>query len=147
MIRYVTGDLLASDLKIIAHGCNTHGVMGSGIALQIRERWPNVYEAYRQLHQQQGLALGTTQPVSTPDGRIVVNCMTQAAFGRDGHRYADYDAIARCIQSLNQVAVDNGESVIGLPKIGAGLGGGDWTVIEGIINDNAREFIPIVYVI
>ncbi len=146
-MRYVHGDLLTSDLRIIAHGTNTHGVMGSGIALQIRNKWPNVYEAYRSLHQTQGLELGTIQPVSTPDGRIVVNCMTQPAFGRDGGRYADYDAIARCIQALNQVASDNGVVEIGLPKIGAGLGGGDWAVIEGIINSNAQEFTPIVYMI
>jgi O-acetyl-ADP-ribose deacetylase (regulator of RNase III) len=147
MIRYIKGDLLTSDLKIIAHGCNTHGIMGSGIALQIRERWPNVYQAYRQLYQEQGLQLGTIQPVATPDSRIVVNCMTQPAFGRDGGRYADYDAIAQCVHALNQVAMDHGVSEIGLPKIGAGLGGGDWTVIEGLIERNSKNFLPIVYVI
>jgi O-acetyl-ADP-ribose deacetylase (regulator of RNase III) len=147
MIRYVQGDLLSSDMAIIAHGCNTQGVMGSGIARQIRDKWPNVYAAYRQLYEQQGLALGTIQAVPTPDGRLVVNCMTQASFGRDGQQHVDYDAIASCIQALDQVAADRGVPEIGLPKIGAGLGGGDWRIIEGIIERNARHFRPVVYLI
>ena len=44
MIEYVTGDLLASDEPIIAHGCNTMAVMGSGIArlihLKLGSLWP-----------------------------------------------------------------------------------------------------------
>lgn len=147
MMRYVKGDLLASDLKVIAHGTNTRGVMGSGIARQIRDRWPNVYEAYLRLHQEQGLVLGTIQPVATPDGRIVVNCMTQESFGRDGARYVSYAAIESCIHSLNAVATEHGVTEIGLPQIGAGLGGGDWRLIEGIINSNARVFDPVIYVI
>ena len=44
MIHYVKGNLLDSDCDYICHQVNCQGVMGSGIAKQIRERWPEVYK-------------------------------------------------------------------------------------------------------
>lgn len=145
MIRYVKGDLLASNQPVIAHGCNTHGVMGSGIAWQIRQKWPNVYEVYRLRHQVMGLELGTILPVRTVDGRTVVNCMTQNNFGRTGEQFVDYDAIERCMAAIDAQAKVWDAAEIGLPFIGAGLGGGDWNIIEKIIVRNARNWIPVVY--
>lgn len=147
MIKYVNGDLLASNLKVIAHGCNCQGVMGSGIARQIRNKWPNVYEVYKLRHSVMGLDLGTILPIRTLDGRIVVNCMTQDNFGQDSKQYASYDAIERCIVAINS-NVDIWEvTEVGFPKIGAGLGKGDWDRIEDIIVRNAKNFIPVVYIL
>lgn len=147
MIRYVKGDLLNSNMKVIAHGCNCHGVMGSGIARQIRDRWPNVYEVYNLKYRVMGLELGTILPVLTPDGRVVINCMTQQDFGGDGKRYVDYDAIATCISAIDSSVGNWDVSEVGFPMIGAGLAGGDWNTIETIIVANAKNFIPVVYVL
>ena len=46
MITYVKGNLLESDCNYICHQVNCQGRMGSGIAGQIREKWPIVYEMY-----------------------------------------------------------------------------------------------------
>lgn len=145
MIKYVTGDLLASNLKVIAHGCNCHGLMGSGIARQIRSKWPNVYEVYRLKYQVMGLELGTILPVRTLDGRMVVNCMTQYDCGNDGRQYVDYDAIESCIAAINNHVEAWDVTEVGFPKIGAGLAGGDWDRIEDIIVRNAKNFLPVVY--
>ena len=52
MIKFVTGDLLDKaengDYDIIVHGCNCFCVMGSGIAAQIRERYPEAAEIDKQ---------------------------------------------------------------------------------------------------
>lgn len=145
MIRYVRGDLLASNLEVIAHGCNCRGVMGSGIAVQIRSKWPNVYEVYKLKHRVMGLELGTILPIRTLDGRLVINCMTQQDFGGGNKRYIDYSAIESCIAAMDNSVRDWGVAEIGMPKIGAGLGGGDWDQIEDIIVRNAKNFIPVVY--
>lgn len=145
MIRYVQGDLLASNLKVIAHGCNCHGVFGAGIALQIKNKWPNVYEVYRLKYQVLGLELGTILPVRTLDDRIVVNCMTQQDFGNTARVYVDYSAVESCIAAINDHVDAWGVSEVGLPKIGAGLANGNWNRIEDIIVRNAKNFIPVVY--
>lgn len=145
MITYVTGDLLGANQKVIVHGCNNRGIMGSGVAAQIRAKWPNVYEVYALKHRVFGLDLGDVIPVATMDGKIIVNAVTQDGFGRDGRRYVDYAAIERCFVTINDRVHGWEVTEIALPRIGAGLGGGDWTIIEGIINRTATFYTPVVY--
>lgn len=145
MIHYVTGDLLGATQKVIVQGCNAQGVMGSGVARVIRERWPEVFETYSLHHKTFGLKLGDVIPVTTADGKIIANCITQENFGRDGRQYCDYDAIEKCFVQLNDRAIDWEVNEMALPKIGAGLGGGDWSIIEGIIVKTAKNYQPVVY--
>lgn len=145
MINYVTGDLLGATQKVIIHGCNAQGIMGSGVAKVIKEKWPEVYEVYALKHKTFGLTLGDIIPVTTSDGKIVVNCITQENFGRDGLQYCDYDAIEKCFIQLNDRALDWEVTEMALPKIGAGLGGGDWNIIESIIVKTAKNYVPVVY--
>ena len=46
MIETRKGNLLEQTKGVIIHGCNCQGVMSSGIALQIRNKWPGVFETY-----------------------------------------------------------------------------------------------------
>ena len=73
MIHYVTGDLLGATQKVIIQGCNAQGVMGSGVAKVIRERWPEVFETYNLHYKTFGLKLGDVIPVTTADGKIIAN--------------------------------------------------------------------------
>jgi O-acetyl-ADP-ribose deacetylase (regulator of RNase III) len=145
MIQYVKGDLLGATQKVIAHGCNAQGVMGSGVAKSIREKWPNVYEVYNLKHRVFGLQLGDIIPVATLDGKTVVNCITQEFYGRDGKRYVDYDAIRTCMEKINNRAESWEVAEVAIPMLGAGLGGGEWDIIEDIIEKSAKNFIPVVY--
>ena len=40
MIRYEKGDVLTTNDDIIIHGCNSAGVMGAGVALAIKRKYP-----------------------------------------------------------------------------------------------------------
>ena len=131
-IVYKQGDLLGSPYKVIVHGCNSHGVMGSGIAKQIRSKWPNVYEIYALRHTTFGLTLGDIIPVATLDGKLVVNGITQTLYGRTGDKFVDYDAVAQVIDKVDAHVKSWGVTEVAFPFIGAGLGGGDWDVIEDI---------------
>lgn len=145
MIQYVTGDLLEATQKVIIHGVNAQGIMGSGVAKVIREKWPEVYESYHLHYKTFGLNLGDILPVNTVDGKIIVNAVTQENFGRDGRQYCSYDAIEKCFEQINSRAVDWNVTEMALPKIGAGLGGGSWTIIENIILKTAKNYTPVVY--
>lgn len=145
MINYTTGDLLEAKEKVIVHGCNNRGVMGSGVAKQIRAKWPNVFDVYHLKHQVFGLELGSIIPVETADGKIIVNAITQDGFGQDGQQYVSYDAIERCFSLINDRAPSWEVTEIALPRIGAGLGGGDWKIIEDIITRTAKNYVPVVY--
>ena len=145
MIHYVTGDLLGATQKVIVHGVNAQGVMGSGVAKVIRAKWPEVFESYSLHYKTFGLKLGDILPVTTSDDKIVVNAVTQDKFGRDGVQYCDYAAIAQCFDQINARALDWEVTEIVMPKIGAGLGGGDWNIIESIIVKTAKNYTSVVY--
>ncbi|KKM65984.1 hypothetical protein LCGC14_1485760 [marine sediment metagenome] len=49
MITYKTGDLFESKMQTLVITVNCVGVMGKGIALECKKRWPHIYEEYRQL--------------------------------------------------------------------------------------------------
>lgn len=128
-ITYLTQDLTAVTTGIIAHGVNCQGVMGSGVARALRDKWPSIYPAYQILCAKAETAselLGRVQYVTPRLSDVsVANCFTQVFYGRDGKRYADVQAVEKCIlqvaQSCNQLKLP-----LYMPKIGCGLGGLSW---------------------
>lgn len=141
MIKYKKGDLLTNvkDPNVfIAHGCNCRGVMGSGFALQVKMMYPKVYEEYRKAYERNKLKLGDIQSIrQNQDSPIVVNMITQGGYGRSGI-FVDYDAIRKCFTNFtNDVNIKGLD--LHIPKIGAGLGGGDWKVISSIIESSCQN--------
>lgn len=143
MIKYEIGNLVKSDCDVIIHGCNCFHTMGSGIAKEIKEDYPAAYAADKVTSWGGISKLGKISYIDIrnkyfPDKKIrVVNAYTQYKYGREeGKVYADYDAIQSALQKVNDMfPVEFFPNIkIGMPKIGAGLAQGDWTIIEAIIN-------------
>lgn len=129
-------DSLMVKNSMVVHGCNCQGVMGSGVAAQVRILFPKVYNEYVRKHQESGLKLGEIQCIPVlPNNRFIVNAMTQDKYGREGIRYVSYDAIRECFKQIREFALANDISSINYPAIGAGLGGGDLEIIMEIINE------------
>ena len=142
MIHYVKGNLLDSDCDYICHQVNCQGVMGSGIAKQIRERWPWVFASYRAHYERcksEGKSLlgnvwGVVIDGEGPRARWVVNMFAQDNFGYYGGRFTSYDAFAKCLENMRDSLPK--DKTIGFPKnIGCGLGGGNWKVISALIEE------------
>lgn len=160
MITYKTGNLLDTPDHVIVHGVNCQGVMGSGVAKAIREKWPVVYEEYRNawneafiyLDNNQNSSfgdflLGRIQFVGVGDGKHVVNAFTQEYYSHDGKKYVSYDAIDQCMSNLRiKLELDYWAiPTVSMPKIGAGLGGGNWEVIEAIINHRLHDVAVTIW--
>lgn len=139
IIKYIKGDLFAAPEKYIVHGCNCQGVMGGGVAAIMAKKFPKAYKEYAQLYNDKGLTLGHVQFVDCGT-KIIVNMMTQDNYGTK-HRMVSYDAVADCFEWLNRM---NGQT-FAIPKIGAGLGGGNWNIIEAIINESTPNISIYVY--
>lgn len=152
MIEYIKGDVTKAPEKIILQGCNARGKMNSGVAKAIRDKWPEVFYAYHSEWELNGLKLGDIYPAFTfptrknPKRKIIVNGITQENYGRNPDiRYVDYDAIRSVCQLTRQMMDDYMIATLATVKIGAGLGNGDWDIIEGIINQELKWFSVKVY--
>lgn len=149
MITIVNGNLLEATEDIICHQVNCQGVMGSGIAAQIRKKWPNVYTDYKlYVERYQNLyksPLGTMQIVPLPNKQIVCNIFGQDNYGRD-KRCTSYDALYEALCSLDIYASTNNLTIAMPYGIGCGLGGGDWRIVREIISsvfEDADGNIPV----
>jgi O-acetyl-ADP-ribose deacetylase (regulator of RNase III) len=159
MMKTVTGNLVSmvkqGQFDIIIHGANIHNTMGSGIAAEIRRELPEMYEADLATRMSDIRKLGhfsvaqlvkyetqTGNPfIDRPFG---INLYTQATMGGPGV-HIDYEAFARGMYAINMMfAAYPVQPKFGIPKIGAGLGGGDWDRIVDIVK--SIGFADITYV-
>jgi O-acetyl-ADP-ribose deacetylase (regulator of RNase III) len=136
-LEYKTDNIISAPEHLIIHGCNCQGVMGSGVALAIRNRFPKAYRDYVNLYATQGLYLGFGQFVECKDklgSKWIFNAFTQEYYGRvPNTQYCDYKAIENCFETVKEFCSAKEFGAFAMPKIGCGLGGGDWQVVLKII--------------
>lgn len=141
---YKTGNLLDVKSGAIIHGCNCQGVMGAGVAKAIKEMYPKAYSDYHQfcLSKTTSELLGGYVSVQVTPDLCVYNALTQNKFATS-YRAVSYDAIDKCFYRIFSLGL---HKEFNIPFIGAGLGGGDWDIIEAIIKSNLKKF-PLIKVI
>lgn len=140
MITDIKGNLLDFNAKYIVHQVNCRGVMNSGVAKQIRQKWPQVYEDYltviHQLPDDISLSslLGSLSYTEVERGKTVVNFFTQDWYGYDGKRYTNYEAFAEALTSLKEKTFPC--DTIAFPyRIGCDRGGANWKIIRTMIEE------------
>lgn len=133
-IEHRVGDLFTADVPAIAHGCNAKGKMGSGIAVEFRRRWPEMYNEYADLCAQGDLIGGHVFIWKAEP--IVFNLVTQTNPGPNAS--LDYIRIATEVMVID--AWERfGITSIGLPRIGAGIGGLAWDEVEAALDASIRR--------
>lgn len=137
IVKYIQGDIVDTDIKVIAHGVNCQNTMGSGVAKVLYTKWPEVKNGY---HEYCGNIpkedrLGTIDMLTLKDyDKVILNCFTQYNYGYQDKLLVSYDAIHKCFEEISQYCYK-----IAIPKIGCGLAGGNWEIVEKIINDATRD--------
>ena len=143
-MEYIKKDVTTVQRGVVAHGVNCKGVMGSGVAKAIRDKWPVVYEEYSKLEPSPDL-LGRCQLVPIDANVWVANCFTQIAYGRNPSvKYASSHAVHTSLQKAMQFALES-ELPFYMPPIGCGLGGLSWNVeVRNIVEElEAKYKIPV----
>jgi hypothetical protein len=152
-IKYINGDAI-SVAKIIStrtpvcipHVCNDEGKWGAGFVIALSNEWPagsdeSPEDAY---HNTQPL-LGTVSYSNPVDGICVANMVAQHGTG-GWVRRIHYGMLAHCMEIVNNRFTDKSHFIC--PQFGAGLGGGDWEVIEELIEGiwcKTREVIVVKF--
>lgn len=139
-IKSQIGNLLHVKAGHIVHGCNAKGVMGSGVALGVRQTFPGAYSSYARQYERLGLTLGVSYSYVENEALVIWNAITQEGFGSPT-RNTSYDAIQTCFEQINwhikEGGIDNTPftqpAEIHIPLIGAARGGGNWEIIREII--------------
>jgi hypothetical protein len=145
-INYITGDLFSfipEDKPIVvAHIVNDVGAFGGGFVVPLGKRFPAVKSQY--LHWHRGtdatmagvpLMLGHNQVVYVDERITVCNMVAQHGLISPSNPHPiDYSALRSCMEVVADVAnIEQAE--IHAPKFGSLRSGGDWSVIEKLIEE------------
>lgn len=135
MLKYKVKCLIEAakegEVEVIAHQTNCFNRMNNGIAPQIAEFCPDAVDADARTKSADHAKLGTySSACSLEYGTIVYNLYGQ--YGDHlGVQNTQYNHLDKCLYHMSQSLPK--ATKIGLPKLGAGRGGGDWAIIEKII--------------
>lgn len=150
MIHYVDGDA-TNPLRVapepyrrfIVHCCNDVGAWGAGFVKALSERWPLVEERYRDLD---GYDLGDVQFVMVDDDVTVCNLIGQhgVGVGKGDVPPIRYDAIYQGLTQIEHFAFQQ-HATIHMPRMGSGLAGGSWRIMEAIIAKVCKRTEVYVY--
>lgn len=160
-IRYKVGDLITAaqtgEVNVIAHGCNCMNTMKSGIAPKIASAFPEAFAADQMTTRGSRGKLGTLSSAFSKNGLLVYNLYSQYTFtGRkEGRMDLDYWALRSALMGMavslhakcRVLDMSTHNLKIGLPKIGAGLAGGDWNIIYRMIEGCLQDFDVTIYVL
>jgi O-acetyl-ADP-ribose deacetylase (regulator of RNase III) len=132
MIRFTTGNLFDADVDAIVNTVNTMGVMGKGIALMFKERFPENFKAYAVACKARQVKLGRMFVTEVPElsgPRWIINFPTKANW-----RFPSKLAwIESGLEDLKRVIAENAIRSIAIPPLGAGNGGLDWRDVRPLI--------------
>lgn len=156
MIKIINGNLFDTEARFICHQVNCMGKMGSGIAYQVKRKYPHVYKEYIKIASPDMLGKVQYVPVNTeyighsPEEFLtqnqtqwICNLFAQNNYGRDGKQYTSLDAFRQCLQNLwytVHAKNNNFGAKIALPyNIGCCRGGANWEDINAIIKQELYD--------
>jgi O-acetyl-ADP-ribose deacetylase (regulator of RNase III) len=132
VITYATGDLLGADVDALVNTVNTVGVMGKGLALQFKRRFPDNFRQYAAACDRGEVNLGHMFVVSNNelDGpKYIINFPTKGHW-RSSSKIEQIDSgLADLIRVIRELGLKS----LAIPALGAGNGGLDWVQVKELI--------------
>lgn len=128
------GDLFSSEAGALAHGVNTRGAMGAGIAKQFRDRYPEMYQEYRTQCADKTLKPGGMMGWIPEKGPAVYNVASQDFPGP----HAKIEWLSAGLWTALQDAERRGIKTVAIPRMGSGLGGIPQEVVEAYVRGIAE---------
>ena len=148
MIKEVSGDILLTGAQVIAHGVAPNDPFHSGLALQLRERWPAMYKDFRHYCQSQHPKPGTLWAWMGSDGTRIVSLFTQE--GVEGHHggtpgHATVQHTGHSLRELHKLANEEKFTSIALPRLATGVGRLAWNDVKPLLKQHLGALnIPVL---
>ena len=142
MLQFTKGNLLEAQVEALVNTVNTVGVMGKGIALMFKERFPQNMEAYAEACKAKRVETGkmfVTETGELMGPKWIVNFPTK----RHWRHRSKLEWIEAGLDNLKNFIVDEGVKSIAIPPLGAGNGGLDWSVVRHEIEERLGDLADV----
>lgn len=136
MITEIEANLLEyPNIQAFSHCANCFQTFGSGIAYQIKLKYPELYKADLAFGRKgDNGKLGKFSFAKLHDGKMGYNLYSQYNFGME-KRHTNYEAVYTGLESIARHAIEYNIVSIGVPKLmGCDRGGGNWTILRAMLD-------------
>jgi O-acetyl-ADP-ribose deacetylase (regulator of RNase III) len=143
VIEFCEGDLFAIKVDARVNTVNCVGIMGAGVALAFKNRYPKMYLAYRQYCEAGKMRPGKLLIWKSPEGELIINFPTKRHW-RNKSQLEDIESGLVSLRDyllLPSTACDS----ITVPALGCGHGGLDWSVVSVLIESHLADLPLRVY--
>lgn len=137
MLKYVEGDIFNSPAQVLVNTVNTVGVMGKGIALSFKKKYPEMFATYRKVCDKHQLVIGKLMLWYGPD-HWVLNFPTKEHWRNP----SKMEYIEKGLMAFQRKYADYNITSIAFPKLGCGNGELDWREVKPLMEKYLKE-LPI----
>lgn len=131
------GNIFTTSTRVMAHGVNLQDCEDHGLAAQVWEKFPEVFDTYEYFRDSGLLTPGSAFAATTEasDGKdfTVFNLASQILPGRN----ARYDLLESSLDETFYILRESGIKSIAFPEIGSGIGGLDAELVDLMITQQA----------
>lgn len=146
MLIFTKNNLFETDADLLVNTVNTVGVMGKGIALEFKQRFPENYKVYKKACNNNELNIGSILMVHD-NGKLILNFPTKKHWINN----SEYEYIELGLKSLRNILIQRNKifplSKIAIPKLGCSNGKLDWEIIKPMIIKYLNDINMIIYII
>lgn len=135
MLEFTQGDMFETPADIRVNTVNCVGVMGAGVALAFKQRYPEMFKDYQRACKDGRVRPGRMHVWKSLEGDWIVNFPTKRDW-RDPSCYEDIDA---GLDDLRAYLESVGQVTVALPALGCGHGGLDWDRVSGMIQNKLGD--------
>ena len=143
MIKIQRGGIFEISADIRVNTVNCIGVMGAGVALAFKRRYPNMFKDYQKACKAGTVKLGSLHIWKNLESEWIINFPTKLNWREP----SKYEYIEAGLKSLREfLAQHKGEKVV-MPPLGCDLGGLDWGKVSSMIRENLSDLESEVIVL
>ncbi len=141
MIYYLEGNIFTSPAKVIVNTVNTDGVMGKGIALEFKKKYPEMFDYYKSACESKSLVVGRLLLWYGLDHWVLMFPTKAHWRGVSKIEYIE-DGLRKFVEKYMYYGITS----IAFPKLGCGNGGLDWREVHPLMEKYLKDLPISVYI-
>lgn len=141
MIEYIEGDIFESPAQVIVNTVNTVGVMGKGLALSFKQRYPDMFESYKLACEKHQFTMGKLMLYQEADHWILLFPTKE-----NWRNPSKLEYIEKGLMKFVNSYADKHISSIAFPKLGCGNGELNWDDVRPLMEKYLKKLPIDVYI-
>lgn len=141
MIEYLIGDIFSSPAQVIVNTVNTVGVMGKGLALSYKERYPDMFNVYRQVCEKGQFEIGKLMLWNAPDHWILLFPTKE-----NWRNPSKLEYIKKGLEKFAKTYDKKGITSIAFPRLGCGNGELNWDEVKPLMEQYLSPLPIDIYI-